>query len=70
VREEGIHPGLIVLPQRIRAEQRSTLTAVLDYIERSCDAARLSAGYWMTNKVIEHHDRPDTITAHDWPPKS
>ena len=67
-REEGIHPGLIVLPQRTRAGQVSMLTAVLDFIERSCIAASLSAASWMTNKVIEYHDLSDTMTAYDWPP--
>jgi hypothetical protein len=69
-REDAIHPGLIVLPQRTRAGQGLMLTAVLDYIERSCAAAGLSAASWMTNKVIEYHDLADTITAHDWPPNS
>jgi predicted nuclease of predicted toxin-antitoxin system len=69
-REDGIHPGLIVLPQRTRAKQGLMLTAVLDYIERSCAAAGLSAASWMTSKVIEYHDLTDTITAHDWPPNS
>ena len=69
-KEEGIHPGLIVLPQRTRAGQASMLTAVLDYIERSCAAAGLSAASWMTNKVIEYHDLTDRITAHDWPPNN
>jgi predicted nuclease of predicted toxin-antitoxin system len=40
---EGLHPGLIVLPQRTRAEQGTMLKAVLDYIEGTCAAEGTSA---------------------------
>ena len=66
-REEGLHPGLIVMPQRTRTGQASMLTAVLDYVEHT-SAAGQPAAAWMTNKVIEYHDLTDTITTHDWPP--
>lgn len=61
-------PGLVVLPQRSRAEQATMLTLVLEFIERSSNAADMSPAAWMTNKVVEYDDLTDTIAAHEWPP--
>jgi predicted nuclease of predicted toxin-antitoxin system len=67
-RHAEIHPGMIVMPQRTRAEQAAMLTAILDYIERASAGADLSAASWMKSKLIEYDDLTDEITAHDWPP--
>jgi predicted nuclease of predicted toxin-antitoxin system len=67
-RSEVTHPGLVVLPQRTRAEQATMLASALEFIERSTDAAGTSPAAWMTNKVVEYHDISDTLTAHEWPP--
>jgi predicted nuclease of predicted toxin-antitoxin system len=67
-RGEVTHPGLVVLPQRTRAEQATMLRLVLEFIESSSEAAGTSPAAWMTNKVVEYHDNSDTVTAHEWPP--
>jgi predicted nuclease of predicted toxin-antitoxin system len=65
---QELHSGLIVLPQRVRADQARMLEAVLDHIERESATAGAPPAAWMTNRVVEYHDESDTITAHEWPP--
>jgi hypothetical protein len=65
---EGLHSGLILLPQRLRADQPPMLEAVLDYIEMHSREAGISAAAWMTNRVVEYHDEDDTIGTGEWPP--
>lgn len=64
----ALHPGLILLPQRTRADQALMLEAVLDYIDLRCREAGTPPAAWMTNRVVEYHDEGDTLTAADWPP--
>ncbi len=64
----GLHPGLIVLPQRTRPDQPPMLEAVLDHIELHSAKAGTPPGTWMTNRVVEYHDEDDTISAGDCPP--
>jgi predicted nuclease of predicted toxin-antitoxin system len=64
----GLHSGLILLPQRTRADQTLMLEAVLDYIDLRCGEAAMPPAAWMTNRVVEYHDEDDTITAAEWPP--
>ncbi len=64
----GLHPGLILLPQRTRSEQPPMLDAVLDHIELHSSKADMPAAAWMTNRVVEYHDEDDTISADEWPP--
>ena len=63
----GLHSGLILLPQRARADQPPTLEAVLDYIDLHSAKADVPAAIWMTNRVVEYHDEDDTISAGEWP---
>jgi predicted nuclease of predicted toxin-antitoxin system len=64
----GLHSGLILLPQRARADQPPTLEAVLDYIDLHSAKADVPAAIWMTNRVVEYHDEDDTISTGEWPP--
>jgi predicted nuclease of predicted toxin-antitoxin system len=64
----GLHPGLIILPQRTRPDQSPMLEAVLDHIELHSSKAGMPPGTWMTNRVVEYHDEDDTISADEWPP--
>jgi hypothetical protein len=64
----GLHSGLIILPQRGRADEPPMLEAVLDYIELHSAEAGTPAAAWMTNRVVEYHDEDDTISAGEWPP--
>ncbi|MGO9903914.1 MAG: DUF5615 family PIN-like protein [Solirubrobacteraceae bacterium] len=66
--QEGLHAGLILLPQRTRADQTLMLEAVLDYIDQRYREAGVPPAAWMTNRVVEYHDDDDTITAAEWPP--
>lgn len=63
---DGLHPGLIVLPQRLREDQPPTLDAVLDYVELHSQQTKTPAAVWMTNRVVEYHD-DDTISTGEWP---
>lgn len=63
-----LHSGLILLPQRARANQPPMLEAVLDYIDLHSAKAGTAAAAWMTNRVVEYHDQDDTISASEWPP--
>ncbi len=54
---QELHAGLIVLPQRLRADQARMLEAVLDHIERQSAAAGVPPAAWMTNRVVEYHRR-------------
>lgn len=66
--QDELHSGLILLPQRARADQPLMLEAVLEYIDLHCrEAGRLPAT-WMTNRVVEYHDQDDITTAAEWPP--
>jgi hypothetical protein len=66
----GLHPGLIILPQRTRSDQPPMLEAVLDHIDLQSSKAGMPAAPWMTNRVVEYHDEDDTISAGEWPPSS
>jgi predicted nuclease of predicted toxin-antitoxin system len=66
----GLHPGLIPLPERTRANQPPMLEVVLDYIELHSAKAGMPVAAWMTNRVVEYHDEDDTISADEWPPAS
>lgn len=63
-----LHSGLILLPQRARADQPPMLEAVVDYIDLHSAKARTTAAIWMTNRVVEYHDESDKISANEWPP--
>ncbi|HYM54499.1 MAG TPA: DUF5615 family PIN-like protein [Solirubrobacteraceae bacterium] len=63
----GLHSGLILLPQRARADQPPMLEAVLDYIDLYSAKTEVPAAAWMTNRVVEYHDEDDTISADEWP---
>lgn len=65
---ERLHSGLILLPQRVAADQRLMLEAVLDYIGLHSAKADMLAAAWMTNRVVEYNDKDDTISASEWPP--
>jgi predicted nuclease of predicted toxin-antitoxin system len=65
----GLHPGLILLPQRSQADQPPMLEAVLDHIDLHSAKAGMPAAAWMTNRVVEYHDEDDTISADGWPPR-
>jgi predicted nuclease of predicted toxin-antitoxin system len=65
---EGLHSGLILLPQRVAADQRLMLEAVLDYIGLHSAKADMLAAAWMTNRVVEYNDEDDTVSASEWPP--
>lgn len=67
-KREGLHSGLIVLPQRGGVDQPPMLEAVLDYIDLHSAKAGTPAAAWMTNRVVEYHDKDDTISAGEWPP--
>jgi predicted nuclease of predicted toxin-antitoxin system len=64
----GLHPGLIVLPQRTRPDQPPMLEAVLDHIELHSAKADMPPAAWMTNRMVEYHDQDDTISTDEWPP--
>lgn len=64
----GLHSGLIVLPQRGRADELPMLEAVLDHIDLHSAKADMPPAAWMTNRVVEYHDEDDTISADEWPP--
>lgn len=63
----GLHPGLIVLPQRTRSDQPPMLEAILDHIELHSSKAGIPPAAWMTNRVVEYHDDDSTISANEWP---
>lgn len=65
---EGLHSGLIVLPQRGGVDQPPMLEVVLDYIDLHSAKAGTPPVAWMTNRVVEYHDEDDTISAGEWPP--
>ncbi|MFI4977207.1 MAG: hypothetical protein ACHQC8_00795 [Solirubrobacterales bacterium] len=44
------------------------LAGVLDYIDLHSATAGTPAVAWMTNRVVEYHDKDDTISAGEWPP--
>jgi predicted nuclease of predicted toxin-antitoxin system len=52
-RAYNLHPGLIVLPERIRVEQVAMFERVLDYIEQHAASAGEAPGSWMVNRVVE-----------------
>jgi len=64
---EGLHCGLILLPQRLKADQPPMLETVLDYIELHSAQAGMPAAAWMTNRVVEYCDRDNTISTGEWP---
>jgi len=64
----GLHSGLILLPQRARADQPPMLEAVLDHIDLHTAKDGTPTAIWMTNRVVEYHDEDDTISAGEWPP--
>jgi hypothetical protein len=66
-KREGLHSGLIVLPQRSGVDQPPMLEAALDYIDQHSAKAGTPAAAWMTNRVVEYHDEDDTISAGEWP---
>lgn len=49
---EDIHPGLIVLPQTRRAQQRQWLGEVLDYIEQHASADGEPPRDWMVCRLV------------------
>jgi predicted nuclease of predicted toxin-antitoxin system len=65
---EQVHPGLIVLPQRLRADQPPMLISALEFIERNSAAAGTSPAAWVLNKFVVYDDLDNAITAQDWPP--
>jgi Domain of unknown function (DUF5615) len=67
-RREGLHSGLIVLPQRGGVDQPPMLEAVLDYIDLHSAKAGTPPAAWMANCVVECHHEDDTISAGEWPP--
>jgi predicted nuclease of predicted toxin-antitoxin system len=64
----GLHSGLILLPQRTRADQPPMLEATLHFIERHSADADMPAEAWIINRVVEYHDTDNTISAGEWPP--
>lgn len=64
---DGLHSGLILLPQRIAADQRLMLEAVLDRIGLTSAKADMLAAAWMTNRVVEYNDEDDTVSESEWP---
>jgi hypothetical protein len=64
----GLHSGLIILPQRGRADEPPMLEAVLDHIDLHSAKAGMPPAAWMINRVVEYHDEDDTISADEWPP--
>jgi predicted nuclease of predicted toxin-antitoxin system len=68
VEREGLHCGLIVLPQRHRSDQPLMLEATLDHIDVNSAKAAMPPAVWMINRVVEYHDKDNTVSAGEWPP--
>ena len=65
-RAHDLHPGLIVLPERIRVEQVAMFERVLDYIEHAARAGE-APGNWMVNRVVEVDDTTEVCRDHPLP---
>lgn len=65
----GAHPGLIVLPQSLRDDQRSLFRNVIDYIERQAGATGEAPRDFMVNRVVEADD-DGCISDYELPPSS
>lgn len=66
-RAHNLHPGLIVLPERIRVEQVSMFERVLDYIEQQAGSAGETPGTWMVNRVVEVDATTEVCSDHPLP---
>lgn len=61
---QDIHPGLIVLPQTLRAQQRRCLGEVLDYIEQHARADGEPPGDWMVCRLVLYDE--DGSISDEW----
>ncbi len=62
-RDEGLHPGLVVLPQGLVAKQVERFGEVLDYIEdQSARSAEIS-GDWMVCRMVIYDEDTESV---DW----
>jgi len=66
-RAHDLHPGLIVLPQRIRVEQVAMFERVLNYIEQHAARAGEAPGSWMVNRVVEVDETTEVCRDHPLP---
>ena len=66
-RAHDLHPGLIVLPERIRVEQVAMFERVLDYIEQHAARAGEASGSWMVNRVVEVDETTEVCRDHPLP---
>lgn len=61
-RREGLHPGLIILPQGRVVEQQASLHAVIDYIEARAAEDDEEPWAWMVSRIVIYDDQDDSIT--------
>ena len=66
--QEQLHPGLIILPQHTREQQRIWFDEILDYIENHAAADGEDIGIWMVNRVVAYDEEAGTIY-HTWLPR-
>ena len=66
-RTHDLHPGLIVLAERIRVEQVAMFERVLDYIEQHAARAGEAPGSWMVNRVVEVDEATEVCSDHPLP---
>jgi predicted nuclease of predicted toxin-antitoxin system len=66
-RGHDLHPGLIVLAERIRVEQVAMFERVLDYVEQHAARAGEAPGSWMVNRVVEVDPTTEVCRDHPLP---
>jgi hypothetical protein len=64
---EGLHPGLIILPQGRVDEQQAWLHSVIDQIERHAADDGEEPWAWMMGRIVIYDDGDDT-TSWEWLP--
>lgn len=64
---QGLHPGLIVLPQGRADEQRAWLDTVIDFIEGHAVAEGEESWAWMICRIVIYNDANHSISS-EWIP--
>jgi predicted nuclease of predicted toxin-antitoxin system len=64
---EGLHPGLIILPQGRADQQRASLHVVLDFIEAHAADEGEEPWAWMVSRVVVYDDG-NRSAAWEWIP--
>lgn len=59
---EGLHPGLIILPQGRVDQQQAWMHEVLDYIEAHAAQEGEEPWAWMVGRIVTYDDSEQTIS--------